>query len=89
VKFVSVPAIAAAFLLLAGCQASLTLAEAQALCTKQGGLLVVIYSQKITQSGPGPVIAKPGHCVSPSQFGKTGAAGTAAPPPAPAPATTN
>ena len=82
-KLVSVTAIAAVFLLLAGCEPSLTLAEAQALCTKQGGLLVIIYSQKVTQTGPGPVLTTPGHCVSPSQFNKDKAV---LPPGSPAPA---
>ena len=53
---------------LAGCQHQQTLAEAQALCTKQGGFLVVIYSQKITASGVGPQVASPGDCVSSSKF---------------------
>jgi hypothetical protein len=53
---------------LAGCQHRQTLEEAQALCTKQGGFLVVIYSQKITTSGIGPQVASPGDCVSSSKF---------------------
>ncbi|HEY2007580.1 MAG TPA: hypothetical protein VGH23_01225 [Rhizomicrobium sp.] len=53
---------------LAGCQHELTLEEAQALCTKQGGFLVVFYSQKITPSGIGPQIATPGNCISPGKF---------------------
>lgn len=64
---------------LAGCQEKLTLEQAQALCTKKGGLLVVIYSQKITMAGPGPETASPGDCISPSKF-------EAANPPAAAPA---
>jgi len=55
-------------LVLAGCQSKMTLEEAQALCTKRGGLLVVIYTQQITASGPGPQIASPGNCISPSKF---------------------
>lgn len=55
-------------IVLAGCQSKMTLEEAQALCTKKGGLLVVIYTQQITASGPGPQIASPGNCVSPSKF---------------------
>ena len=63
---------------LAGCQEKLTLEQAQALCTKKGGLLVVIYSQKITMAGPGPETASPGDCISSSKF-------DAANPPAAAP----
>jgi hypothetical protein len=55
-------------LVLTGCQSKMTLEEAQALCTKNGGLLVVIYTQQITASGPGPQIASPGNCISPSKF---------------------
>ena len=54
--------------MLVGCQHEMTLEEARALCTKQGGLLVVFYSQKLTTSGIGPQIARPGDCVSPSKF---------------------
>ena len=57
-----------AALVLAGCQSKMTLEEAQALCTKKGGLLVVIYTQQISASGPGPQIASPGNCISPSKF---------------------
>lgn len=53
---------------LAGCQQPLTLEEAQAQCTKQGGFLVVIHTQKITASGIGPDVPSPGDCVSPSKF---------------------
>jgi hypothetical protein len=67
---------------LAGCQDGLTLEEAQALCTKQGGLLVVIYSQKLTAAGIGPQIASPGDCVSPSKFDITHSASNSAPAPA-------
>jgi hypothetical protein len=87
VKLAPVPAIAVASLLLAGCEPALTLAEAQAACTKQGGLLVVIYSQQLTQAGLGPMVAKPGHCVSPDKFDKTWQA--VPPPAAPPPATAN
>ena len=34
----------------------MTLAEAQAQCTKKGGLLVVIYTAQITASGPAPQV---------------------------------
>ena len=84
-------AIAGAFVL-AGCQHEPTLEEAQALCTKQGGFLVVFYSQKITTSGIGPQIASPGNCIAPSKFDIAPVASTpaAATPPAsdkpPAPA---
>ena len=56
-------------LVLAGCEhQKLTLEEAQAACAKKGGLLAVIYTQKITVSGPEPEIASPGDCISPSKF---------------------
>jgi len=67
---------------LAGCQDRLTLEEAQALCTKQGGLLVVIYTQKLTAAGIGPQIASPGDCISPSKFDITHPASNNAPAPA-------
>ena len=66
-------------LLLAGCEHTLTLQEAQAQCTKQGGFLVIIYTQKLTMSGLGPETATPGDCVSASKFDITPAA---SPPPA-------
>jgi hypothetical protein len=66
---------------LAGCQDRLTLEEAQALCTKQGGLLVVIYTQKLTASGVGPQTASPGDCIASSKFDVV--------PPASAPAPAN
>lgn len=65
--------------LLAGCQNRLSLEEAQAACTKQGGFLVVIHTQKVTVAGVGEDIPSPGDCVSPSKFGA----------PAPAPAGAN
>jgi hypothetical protein len=55
-------------LALAGCQEKLTLEQAQAACEKKGGLLVVIYTQKITASGLDPEVASPGDCVSPNKF---------------------
>lgn len=76
-KFAFVVGLALASLALAACQPGLTLEEAQAQCTKQGGLLVVIYTEKITRSSIGPVVASPGNCVSPSKFEKE------TPPPAP------
>ena len=75
--------------MVAGCQASLTLAEAQALCTKQHGLLIVVYSQEVTRTRVGPLVAKPGRCVSPTQFKDTDAAAPAQPPAKPGPATAN
>ena len=60
-------AILAAFML-AGCQHKLTLEEAQEQCMKKGGLLMVIYTQQITASGPGEQVASPGNCISPSKF---------------------
>ena len=67
-KFASVLALGVAVLGLAGCHPALTLEEAQAQCTKQGGLLVVIYTQKFTRTSMGPVVASPGDCVSPDRF---------------------
>jgi hypothetical protein len=56
-------------LALAGCQHALTLEEAQAQCNKQGGLLVVIHTQKVSLSdGPGEQTASPGDCISPDKF---------------------
>jgi hypothetical protein len=56
-------------LVLAGCQhQSMTLEEAQAACAKKGGLLAVIYTQKITISGLEPEVASPGDCISPDKF---------------------
>jgi hypothetical protein len=66
--FTPVVIVALGALVLAGCQERMTLEQAQALCTKQGGLLAVIYTQKITTSGVGPQIASPGDCISPSKF---------------------
>ena len=72
----------AAMVLLGGCQARLTLEEAQERCTKQGGLLAVIYTQQITSSGIGQPIKTPGECVSPNKFeAKSPASGNAPPPP--------
>ena len=67
-KRIAVVIAALAAIGLAGCQEKLTLEQAQALCTKKGGFLVVIYSQKITMAGPGPETASPGDCISPSKF---------------------
>jgi len=67
-KWVAVAITALAAVGLAACQEQLTLEQAQALCAKKGGLLVVIYSQKITLAGPGPETASPGDCISPGKF---------------------
>jgi len=56
---------------LAGCQHKMTLEEAQELCEKEGGFLVVIYSQKITASGPGDQVMSPGDCISTDKYGIT------------------
>ena len=53
---------------LAGCEHQMTLEEARAACTKQGGFLVVLHTQKITMAGVGPEIDIPGDCVSPGKF---------------------
>ncbi|MEO8301474.1 MAG: hypothetical protein ABI608_06765 [Rhizomicrobium sp.] len=55
-------------LVLAGCAHKLTLDEAQEQCMKKGGMLMMIYTQEITASGPGPQIASPGNCVLASRF---------------------
>jgi len=57
-----------AVLALAGCQARLTLEEARALCEQKGGLLAVIYTQKITASGVGAPVGSPGECIQSSKF---------------------
>jgi hypothetical protein len=68
---------------LGGCQTRLTLEEAQARCTKQGGFLVIIHSQKISRAGAvGPDEPSPGDCISPDKFD---AAAPGAPAPAKAP----
>jgi hypothetical protein len=80
-------------LILAGCQHQPTLEEARALCTQQGGFLVVFYSQKVTSSGLGPEVATPGECVASTKFDMAQPASTpaatgssvSAAPPAPAP----
>ena len=53
---------------LAGCQYKLTLEEAQQRCMKNGGMLVLIYTQEITAAGPGEQIVSPGHCVLADKF---------------------
>ena len=68
------PAVILGALLLAGCQHQMTLEEARAQCTKQGGFLVVFYTQKVTLAGVGPQVATPGNCVSSSNFNMAPAA---------------
>jgi len=53
---------------LAGCQHQMTLEEARAACTKQGGFLVVIHTMKVTLAGVGPEIDSPGDCIQPGKF---------------------
>lgn len=69
VKTMPLAMLPALVLVLAGCQEKLTLEQAQALCEKKGGLLVVIYTQKLTMSGPGEQVASPGDCVATDKFG--------------------
>jgi hypothetical protein len=64
----------AAAALMAGCTPYMTLEQAQAQCTAQGGFLVVIYTQKFTRSTIGPVVASPDKCVMPKEFDKPGSA---------------
>ena len=79
----SVGVIASAFVL-TGCQHPMTLEEARAACTQQGGFLVVIYTQKITMAGVGPQVASPGNCVSSKDFNAAQPASTSSASPAPA-----
>ena len=67
---------------LAGCEHQMTLEEARAACTKQGGFLVVIHTQKVTLSGVEPEKESPGNCISADKFNN--AAKPAKPAPAPA-----
>ena len=68
VKFAPVVMLGIIVFVLAGCRPEMSVEEARALCTKQGGFLVVFYTQKLTVSGIGPEVATPGDCVSPSKF---------------------
>ena len=79
-KFARIGIVALAVLM--GCQPSLTLEEAQALCTEQGGLLSVIYTQEITTSEIGEPVGSPGECISPGKFGADSPTPGDAPPPA-------
>jgi len=83
VKLIAVVAVLAACAL-TGCVQRLTLEEAQARCTQQGGFLVIIHSQPISKAGVvGPDEASPGDCVSPSKFEVAPPAPNKAPAPAP------
>jgi hypothetical protein len=77
-------------LVLAGCEHQMTLEEARAACTKQGGFLVVIHTQKVTLSGVEPEKESPGDCISSGKFGAADAKAAPAPakaePTKPAPA---
>ena len=55
---------------LAGCVNKSTLDDAQERCTKQGGMLMIIYTQELSLSGVGDQIASPGRCVMPENFDK-------------------
>jgi hypothetical protein len=55
-------------LALAGCVHKLTLEDIQEQCMKRGGMLMIIYTQEITASGPGEQIPSPGKCVMPENF---------------------
>ena len=68
-KFASVTVLAVAACLLAGCQGKLTVEQARALCTQQGGVLTVFYAQEITRSGNKPPTESPGDCITPDKFG--------------------
>ena len=70
IKFALVAGLALTGAGLAGCQHAMTLEEAEAACTAQGGLLAIIYTEKITRTSVGPVVASPGDCISPSKFDK-------------------
>ena len=73
------PAVILGAIVLAGCQHEMTMEEARAQCTKQGGFLVVFYTQKVTTAGVGPPVATPGNCVSPSNFKTSAPAASGAP----------
>ena len=78
-RLIAVVAVSAAFAL-AGCVEKLTLEQAQARCTQQGGFLVIIHSQKISKAGAvGPDEPSPGDCISPSKFEVAPPAPAAAP----------
>lgn len=68
-KTASLATVALGIFMLAGCQHKLTLEEAQAQCEQKDGLLVLVYTQKITASGPGEQVVSPGDCVTADKFG--------------------
>ena len=67
---------------LAGCVNKSTLDDAQERCTKQGGMLMIIYTQELTLSGAGEQIPSPGKCVMPENFEKPSTPEPPGPPPA-------
>ena len=67
----------------------MTLEEARAACTKQGGFLVVIHTMKVTLAGVGPETDSPGDCISAGKFDKSPPENAAKPPAAPASAPAN
>lgn len=70
---------------LAGCvQKSNLLDDAQERCMKQGGMLMIIYTQELTLSGAGEQIPSPGRCVMPENFDKDAPADPPLPPQQPA-----
>ena len=70
---------------LAGCAHSSTaLDDAQERCMKQGGMLMIIYTQELTLSGAGEQIPSPGRCVMPENFDKDAPANPPPPPQQPA-----
>jgi hypothetical protein len=80
---------ALAALALTGCQSKPNdLGEAMAACEKKGGMLAIIYTQKVSLSGVEPEVASPGDCMMPKQFEKP-AENTAAAAPADKPAAAN
>jgi hypothetical protein len=81
-KFALLAGLTVAAAALAGCQHAMTLEEAEAACTAQGGLLAVIYTEKITRTSVGPVVASPGECISPDKFNKGAVLPTLPPRPA-------
>ena len=66
---------------LAGCVHAPTLEELQERCMKQGGMLMIIYTQELTLSGAGEQIPSPGRCIMPENFDKPST--TEPPPPGP------
>jgi len=77
VRFAPAIILVLGFLALTGCN-GMTLEEARALCTKEGGLLTVFTTQELTQSGLGPVKQAPGDCIHREALGAPPAAPAAA-----------